>query len=125
MTIETIEEKTRPCGHLILVEIEPLPEDLKQEKVSKGGIVIRAALSEHEINRHEDGRQIGKLVAVGFQAWKAFGDGTPWANIGDRIYFKRYAGIEFRDSEDKLYRVMNDDDMWLVLAPTAGVKQYV
>ncbi len=115
MTDQTTEVLPIPCGNLVLVKIKT---------VTHRGLI---ALPDSSQERHGDGCQIGTLVAIGKEAWKDIGDGSPQANIGDEIYFKRYAGIEFRNLENTLYRIMNDEDVWAVLPPeyTAGVKQSV
>lgn len=96
-----------PLGHLVMVRV-PLKDEM-----SKGGICLTPL--HKDLKREENGEQIGFVESIGPEAYKTLGDGTPWVSVGDKVYFKRYAGIEFRDKEDKmaeLYRLMNDDDIY-------------
>ncbi len=58
----------------------------------------------------------GTVVAVGDQAYKEFGDGTPWVAVGDYVYYAKYGAkvIKDKDSED-LYIICNDEDVLLSL----------
>lgn len=97
-----------PAGHKILVEADPI------ETVTESGIVLKVdeKLAKADINK-------GTLRAVGETAWKAFGPdfkGRPWAKVGDRVIFARYAGKILDDPEDgKEYRIMLDDDLVAVI----------
>ena len=120
----------KPCGHLIVVKIPNI------DASSKGGIIQYT--DPKEMKRQEDGRVEGHIVAIGATAWKDIGEGEAWGKIGDKILFKRYAGIEYRIDneivetkevdyagekrtvttkriESDLYRIMNDDDMFALL----------
>lgn len=115
MTDTTEEVLPVPCGHKILVKVDSLrPKSM-------------IAIPDSAKSRHEDGTTTGTLVAIGKQAWQQFNDGTPWAKLGDHVSFGRYAGREIRTNDDTLYRVLNDDDLDLVIPEnyTAGVKQSV
>lgn len=98
----------KPCGHLVMIHISRL------ETRSTGGIILSTEGDPNERKRLEDGRQVGIVHSIGQNAWKDMGDGSPWASIGDKVYFKRYAGIEYRDKDDELYRIVNDDDIHAV-----------
>jgi len=52
----------------------------------------------------------GTVVRIGVNAWKAFDDGTPWAHVGDKVVFRKYAGEVIKDG-DVEYRVVNDEDI--------------
>ena len=100
------------CGHRILVEKDPLEEE------TEGGIVLVLDEKLEKANQ-----MVGTLVGVGQSAWKAFGlnfDGEPWAKVGDRIMFSRFAGKHIDDPETgKEYTIMNDED---VVAVVTGEK---
>lgn len=103
-----------PLGHLVLVKIPSV------EHKSSGGILLSTMLNSTERNRQEDGKQIGHVVELGPNAYKAFGDGEPWVKKGDKVFFKRYAGVEYRTTNEDgslgdLYRAVNDDDIFLKL----------
>lgn len=99
-----------PVGHKILVK----PDVVEKEYAVEGtDIKLQLVLNE----RQEQGAQVkGTLVAVGADAWKAFGKdftGKPWASVGDRIYYSRYAGKAIEDPEEPevYYLVMLDEDV--------------
>ena len=90
-----------PCGHRILVKPE------KVEEKTEGGIYI----PETAKGREQQGTMKGVVVEVGPNAWKAFDDGHQWANVGDKVCFKRYAGEVIKDDDGTEYRIMNDEDV--------------
>lgn len=95
-----------PAGHRVLVKVE------EAEKVTKGGIVI----PDHLQDRNTEASTIGTIVAVGPTAWQAFDDGTPWAQVGDRVAFAQYGGKKITDPEtDETYRILNDEDIIAVV----------
>jgi len=111
-----------PLGHLVMVHIEPV------STTTESGLHV---LDKKEAQRIEDGSQIGHVVVLGPDAYKGFGDGSPWVKEGDLVYFKRYAGIEYRqvikrpgqvDKVGELYRLMNDDDIFAIFPETEEVK---
>jgi len=94
-----------PTGHRVLVKLD------KVEKTTEWGFAL-----DIDEKLEKGGIQMGVLVAVGPQAWKAFSvdfTGTPWAKEGDYIYFSRYAGKFVQDpaERDKDYMIMNDEDI--------------
>lgn len=117
-----------PLGHLVMVRVPEL------DRVSSGGIILK-----DDSRREQNGEQKGFVHSIGPDAYKSLGDGSRWVEVGDEVYFKRYAGIEFRDDWDEdeqikqdqsvygkarvitkkikhsvLYRLMNDDDIYAV-----------
>lgn len=101
-----------PVGHRILVKIDEA--DLSRDFGDAG---IFEIVSDKKL---EDARQIiGTLVAVGPQAWKAYGpefSGKPWAKVGDRVLTAEYAGKTVEDPETgKLFKLMNDEDVTAVV----------
>ena len=92
----------RACGYRVVVE----PEN--NEKTSRGGIIIP------EKERAE--QEVGKLVAAGPLAWTDQGDGTPWAEVGDRVLYSKYGGKMVHDPGSGVrYRVLNDEDIVAVI----------
>ncbi len=99
----------RPVGHRLLVKSD------SAELETEWGFEI---VSDRKL---EDAAMTsGELVAVGEQAWKAFGPdftGEPWANPGDRVFFAQYAGKNVTDPDTGIeYKLMNDDDITAVIA---------
>lgn len=106
----------KPTGHRVLIKPD------RVEKTTSGGIIL--SLDE---KLEKGGIQRGLLVDHGPQAWKAFSidfTGEPWANVGDYIYFSRYAGKFVQDpaDPDTDYMIMNDEDILGVI--TDEVPEY-
>lgn len=98
-----------PVGHRVLLEVK------EAELETEWGFEI---VSDKKL---EDAAMTeGVLVAMGDQAWKAFGpefSGKPWAKIGDRVYFSRYSGNVITDPDtEKQYKIMNDEDIIAVVS---------
>ena len=94
--------KIEPVGHRVLVKVK------KVEEKTAGGLYLPQQSQESEQYATEE----GELVAIGPQAWSAFDDGEPWAEVGDTVTFARYAG-KIVESDDKIkYRLMNDEDIY-------------
>jgi len=93
-----------PAGHRVIIKPDPLDEG------SEGGIVI----AHSDKKRKEGGIHTGELIKIGPTAWKAFDEGEPWANVGDRVYFAKYGGYEIEHAGQK-YRVMNDEDVTAII----------
>lgn len=90
----------QPAGHRVIVRPDAC------EEVTPSGIVIPKTTAERETR----GTTSGTLVRIGENAWRAFDDGKPWAKVGDRVHFRRYAGFEIKEG-DQLLLVMQDEDI--------------
>lgn len=77
-----------------------------------------------EKQRESIGVDTGTIVAVGDLAWKQF-DVAPWAVLGDRVAFAKYAGKVFKDPSDmeSVYLVINDEDIIAVIGADIDAKQ--
>lgn len=100
-----------PTGYRVLVA----PDEV--EKVSKGGIVV---VTDQEEKRHQAGQMFGTIVKVGPTAWSESKDirGTPqpWAEVGHRIMYSKYAGKTIYDAElDKNFILINDEDVLAIV----------
>lgn len=89
-----------PAGHRVLIKPEIV------EEKTQGGIILAATTKD----RDQQATMRGTVVSVGINAWKAFDDGQPWANVGDQVVFRKYAGEVVKDGEIE-YRVVNDEDV--------------
>jgi chaperonin GroES len=103
--------KIIPTGNRILVKPDPV------EEVSKGGIVLPL---DQEL--YQQASQRGTLISQGEIAWKEFANGrfsqvyAPYAEIGDRVVYKRYSGAAIRDDDtDEEFFIMNDNDVIAVI----------
>ena len=101
-------------GIRVIVSVE------KPKAVSKGGIVLA-------VNQKQEraGLQRGTVLSIGSAAWKntLYGFGLegwkPWCKVGDKVFFKRYAGVEIcindsvdmKDEDREYVRVLSDDDI--------------
>jgi co-chaperonin GroES (HSP10) len=82
------------------------------EEVSKGGI----ALPPDVVNKEQGMQCDGTLVAAGataFQDWPR--DGKP--QVGARVMIAKYAGIQIKGKDEKVYRLVNDKDILAVELP--------
>ena len=87
-------------GHLLV-----LPA--KVEEMTAGGIIIPQDTREKE----QQAATIGTLIAVGSSAWKDLDDGSPWAEVGNKVSYARYAGISMVGQDDEDYVLINDNDV--------------
>lgn len=93
-----------PSGHRVLIKPE-----IVEEKTA-GGIILTPATKD----RDQQATMRGEVVAIGVNAWKAFDDGSPWAAVGDRVIFRKYAGEVIKEQESE-FRVVNDEDILCVV----------
>lgn len=87
-------------GHLLV-----LPK--KVEEVTAGGIILPKDIQDKE----QQAATEGTLIAIGPSAWRDLDDGKPWANIGDKISYSRYAGVAMDGSDGEQYVLINDNDV--------------
>nr|ASN63651.1 co-chaperonin GroES [uncultured virus] len=93
------------CGFRVLVE----PKHF--EEVTEGGIILNVG---EDWKREKAATVIGTIVNVGPTAWKGFDDGVPWAKVGDKVYYAKYAGKTIVDG-DKEYVILNDEDIQCII----------
>jgi len=92
--------KIKPTAHHVLIRLHEI------EKKSSGGIIL--ADSTHK--KEQAGGQFAEVLAVGPTAWAEYDE--PWAKVGDKVLTTRYPGAQYDyDGEDKLNRVINDDEI--------------
>lgn len=87
-------------GHLLV-----LPD--KVEEKTKGGIYLPKTAQDKE----QQAATSGTLIAVGNGAWKDLDDGTPWAAVGDKVSYSRYAGVTMVGQDEESYVLINDNDV--------------
>jgi len=87
-------------GHLLV-----LPK--KVEEITAGGIILPQDTREKE----QQAATEGTLIAVGASAWLDLDDGNPWAKIGDKISYSRYAGVTMLGQDGEQYILINDNDV--------------
>lgn len=93
-----------PTGHRVLIKPDPVEES------TKSGIIVTPP---NKKKMEEAGQIYGTVIKVGFQAFEAFGDGTPWVEEGDRVIFAKYAGrfVSDPDDDETQYMICNDEDI--------------
>lgn len=94
-------------GHRVLIKPH------LQDEVSEGGIYLAVG---ETFERERGATQIGTIVDIGPNAWLDFKPGTPWADVGDVVYYAKYAGKEVTagNKEDK-YVIINDEDVQCII----------
>ena len=95
------QSKILPTGGHLLV----LPE--KVEEMTAGGII----LPQETRDKEQQAATIGTLIAVGPGAWSDLDDGSPWALVGDKVSYSRYAGVAMTGQDGQDYVLINDNDV--------------
>jgi co-chaperonin GroES (HSP10) len=105
----------RPCGHKVLVKAD----DVEKEHAIEG-TDIKLEIVHHNEQMHKASQISGTIVAIGPDAWEAFRkvdaegnwvNGQPWAVVGDKVYFAKYAGHLLEPNEGEQYMLLNDEDI--------------
>ena len=96
--------KLAPLGHRIMLE------PVNVEEQTDWGFKLDVG---DTFKREVAATELGRIVAIGPNAWKAYDDGEPWAAVGDVVIFAKHAGkfIAHPKEQDKKYVVINDDDV--------------
>lgn len=99
----TIKTRLVPCGYRVLIKA-----DTVEEKTSSGIVLVKETVDADKFST-----TTGILVAIGEQAWQGFGDGTPWAKVGDRVQYAKYANVKIQDPDDpeQEFLLINDNDV--------------
>lgn len=83
------------------------PDILKE---TKSGIVIASSDRNQAINAER-----GIIVAIGPEAFKAFGFASPF-KVGDKVIYSKYGAKLLKDKEaDELYMICNDEDILVAI----------
>lgn len=110
-----------PSGNRVVVK----PDDI--ERKTEGGIII----PDTEAQKHMYAQSTGVLVAVGPDCWKedttvterlidgqwkpverkVSGYSEPFAEVGDRVAFAKYGGLQVEGADGEVYRILNDLDI--------------
>lgn len=90
-----------PTGGHVLV----LPDKVKEKTI--GGIILPETIRDKE----QAAATSGVIISIGSSAWKDLDDGTPWAEVGDRVSYARYAGVAMTGNDNVDYVLINDNDI--------------
>lgn len=115
------ESGIHPCLDRVLIK----PDDI--EEITEGGIIIPGSVGD----MHAMAQSIGTFVAAGPDAYThyteihAHSDGSKTvvtrgykglaAKPGDRVAFAKYGGLQVTGKDNKVYRLMNDEDVTAVV----------
>jgi co-chaperonin GroES (HSP10) len=99
--------KIRACAHRVLVRVEKPKSDLKSERIH---------IPKEILEKTSTPFSYGVVVEIGSTAFKDYGDGHDWCDVGDTVLFVRHAGTLLpEDITGKLehdYRMLNDIDIF-------------
>ena len=87
-------------GHLLV-----MPD--KVEEMTAGGIIM----PQETRDREQQAATVGTLIAAGSGAWTDLDDGSPWAEVSDRISYARHAGVSMIGQDGESYVLINDNDV--------------
>lgn len=93
-----------PILHRVLVK----PDEV--ETKTKSGIVI--ALNE---KREQAAAESGTVVKIGSTCFTDYGGDPSLLNIGDKVFYARYAGKQVKDTDDTEYVLLNDEDIVAII----------
>lgn len=115
----------KPVGHHLVVE------PIEFENETESGIII-AVEGSHQEKLEKATRMLGRVVAIGPQAFKAHAaalEGWPaevqadWCKVDDMIMYARHAGKFIKDPiEGTEYYLIHDEDVKAVLPPLSEWK---
>lgn len=91
------------------VEFKILIQPEETEQTSAGGIVLAVKTTEREAMAQVR----GKLVAVGGNAFEDWAGKIP--ELGDSVWFAKYAGFTVKGADGKDYRICNDKDVAAII----------
>lgn len=94
----------QPLGHRVLID-----PNFEGDTIREGALKDFQFVGE-SVEMERAATQIGVIVAIGPTAWKDFHPGEPWAKVGDKIYFAKYAHKVVKGEEEKEYFLINDED---------------
>jgi len=90
-----------PTGGHILI----LPD--ATERQTAAGIIIPDTVADKE----QAAATSGVVISIGASAWVDIDDGSPWAKVGDRVVYGRYAGKVLKGQDEVNYTLINDNDI--------------
>ena len=111
------EKLPTPLGWTILVEM------LQPKAQSDGGVF----LPDESIDAQEYLRYTGKVISMGPLCFKGerFGGSEPWCNVGDWITFGAHSGQTIKTTDERIFRLVSDDNVKCVIPDPSILKIYV
>ena len=124
--------RIKPLGWRVLVAPNKAEEGaVVPDELKKLGFEVKQGMDADEIRRSVLSLEVGVIVDIGPLAWMRQdmqGDRAqmmwrPWAKIGDKVTFNRYAGKLLRDPDaPEYYLLLNDEDILVIEEPKGAVK---
>ena len=100
-----IQKMLEVVGHRVMIRPQHFDEELEWGfKLDVG----------EDWKRERAATVIGTIVSVGSNAWKDYSDGLPWAKVGDKVYYAKYAGKTVTEGEID-YIIVNDEDVQCIV----------
>jgi chaperonin GroES len=97
-----------PFLHRVLVKPKPV------EKVTDSGIIIPDTTTRKE----QAGTEEGTIIAIGDTFARDFG-GSVLPQVGDKVYFAKYAGKFIKDENGEDLVLLNDEDIVAIIKEDA------
>lgn len=94
-----------PVGNKILI----LPDQVAE--TTESGIILGTP---QQIEREQLGQTEGVVLAVGPDAYSDAK--LPWCSVGDKVVIARYSGMMRKGNDDKMYRIISDNDVVAVIS---------
>lgn len=99
----------KPLGHRLLVKPEKLEET--DEKI-KSALTNIPGFKIEVSEREQASVDQGFIIDIGSTCWLEYGNGEPWAAIGDKVVYSRYSGKIVKDADTQEdYIILNDEDI--------------
>ena len=96
-------KKFIPVGTKVMIEVD------QSELQNKAGSIV---LPDEVLEKYKTGHDTGIVKAIGRRCFSPpIGDGTADFAVGDRVLFKRYAGVESKSDLESRIRFMHDTDI--------------
>ena len=119
--------RLKPLAHRVLVQPHFAEEGAQlPDELAKLGFQVKRGNDMDEERRSVLSLDQGTVVAIGENCWmhqdmqgkKPREEWTPWAKVGDRVVFGKYAGKIIQDPGDnEWYLLMNDEDIQVEILP--------
>lgn len=115
-------EIERAVGDKVLIRLDEYKKPYKKigdNYVTEGGIVMpeKNEITDYE-KRRQEGAETGTVISMGHSAYLGIADGKKWCDVGDRVGFKRYSGIDAYPEgspDGHKYRIMDDNDICFLI----------
>lgn len=94
-------------GHILILPDDIEEADKTYRAAKKAGLVLPDTAKDKE----QAAATSGIVIAIGPTAWYDIDDGSPWAAVGDRVSYGRYAGKVIQGQDNVSYTLINDNDI--------------